>query len=146
MADAGDLVAPDPTPAVAHRREAERLLLRDGAVRGPRDLRRRLGTLGFEVDDDALRADLAAVGARRVDGPDGPRLGLAGPPSGDDADRSTPAALAAAVRADPDWSLQLVVVVVAAVFVLVGFLGWLVGGAGGAPPDPRQPAVTAPAP
>jgi len=47
----------------------------------------------------------------------------------------------AAVRSDPDWPLQVVVVAVAALFVLVGFRGWWLGRAQEVSPVP-QPAVT----
>ncbi|MCU1453879.1 MAG: hypothetical protein JWN46_2025 [Acidimicrobiales bacterium] len=138
--------------AAAERRQTVRTLLRAGEVRGPRDLRRRLGERGYVVDDEELRGDLQAVGAVRVDGPAGPRLGLAdwsraGDERPDDPAPGSAAGVVAAVRADPDWPLQVVVVAVAAVFVLVGFLGWLIGGSsgsGGSTTDLRQPGATAP--
>ncbi|MCU1453153.1 MAG: hypothetical protein JWN46_1299 [Acidimicrobiales bacterium] len=140
----------------AERRRVVLELLRSGEVRGPRDLRRRLGEQGYAIDDAQLRADLSAVGAVRVEGPRGARLGLPADESVAassassasarvDAPRAAASRRAEAAEPDPDWRLHLVVVAVVVAFLVVGLLGWLIGGSGGSPPTSRQPGVTSPA-
>lgn len=107
------------------RRAAVRRELAAGDVASIRDLASRLQAEGVEVTPDALRSDVRALGAVRVQHGDGTILALPvddGParPAGGTSDRLT-----AEVSADPDWKIQVGVVAVVAVFLLVGFLGWL---------------------
>jgi hypothetical protein len=90
-----------------------------------RELAGRLEDAGVEVTPDVLRSDVRALGAIRVQHGDGTVLAL---PVDDGAARSSGSAterLAAEVSADPDWRIQVGVVAVVALFVLVGFAGWL---------------------
>lgn len=101
-------------PSAGERRAAVRSAIVAGGVTGPADLAARLEQHGIEVAPEELRGHLRALGVVRVAGPDGPVLAVP-------AERGTapPPALA------PDRVLQLTVVAVAAAFLLVGLLGWL---------------------
>lgn len=79
---------------------------------------------GYDVSPDQLRSDVRALGAVRIEGPDGPVLAL--PVDVADGSAGEAPKLAAVVTADPDWRLQVGVVIVVALFVLVALLGWLI--------------------
>mgnify|MGYP001071054148 CR=1 FL=1 len=107
------------------RRARVRQQLAAGDVAGLRDLAGRLKDDGVTVTPEALRADVRALGAIRVQRGDGTVLAL---PVDDGSGRgSGPAALLAAeVSSDPDWRIQVGVVAVVALFLLVAFAGWLI--------------------
>lgn len=114
------------TSPSTERRALVRAEVAAGGVTGLKDLAGRLADAGVDVTPDQLRADLRALGAVRVEGPDGPVLAI--PVDGDrSAGRgAAPATLAATVADDADWKLQVGVLVVVVVFVLVALLGWLI--------------------
>lgn len=112
-------------PSAEARRARVRQQLAAGDVASLRDLAGRLKDDGVTVTPEALRADVRALGAIRVQHGDDTVLALpvdevAARPSG------TTALLAAEVSADPDWRLQVGVVAVVALFLLVAFAGWLI--------------------
>lgn len=99
-----------------------------GGVTSPRDLAARLHDQGIDAEPAQLRADLRALGAIRVVGPDGEVLAVPADPGSPKQPTSAPGpTLAQEVVADPDWKLQAAVVSVVALLVLVGLLGWLLG-------------------
>lgn len=109
------------------RRAEVRKQLAAGDVANLRDLFSRLQAGGVEVAPDVLRADVRALGAIKVQHGDDTVLALpaddaaAPKPGGTAAER-----LAAEVSADPDWRIQVGVVVVVALFLLVALIGWLI--------------------
>ena len=108
------------------RRAAVRRELAAGDVTSIRDLAGRLQAEGLEVTPEALRGDVRALGALRVQHGDGTVLAL---PVDDPSPRAaggTSARLAAEVSADPDWRIQVGVVAVVALFLLVALVGWLI--------------------
>lgn len=111
---------------VSERRALVRRELATGEITGLRMLADRLAAHDVVAGPDELRADVRALGALRVQVGDASVLAL--PVDGDGRPTSTaPAPLAAnELSRDPDWTLQLGVVVVVAVFLLVAFAGWLI--------------------
>jgi len=106
------------------RRAAVRRELAAGDVASIRDLARRIQAHGIEVTPEALRADVRALGAIRVRHGDDTVLALPVAAAPRPAGRATER-LADEVSADPDWSIQVGVVGVVALFLLIGLLGWL---------------------
>ncbi len=116
-------------PGPGPDRDVVRRTLAAGGVTGPGDLSARLADAGLHRDPDEVRAHLRALGAVRGAGPDGPVLAVpvdrAGTPVGPTAGPAGPVASLGG-DADPDRTLQLTVVLVAAAFLVVGLLGWLI--------------------
>jgi hypothetical protein len=109
------------------RRAEVRRQLAAGDVTGLRDLAGRLHDDGVDITPEALRSDVRALGAIRVQHGDETVLAL---PVDDPAHRSgsgtSTERLTAEVVADPDWRIQAGVVAIVALFLLVALLGWLI--------------------
>ena len=126
----GDHRVGDASQASTRRRAARRETVRQAIVAsgplGLRELAERLEAEGHPMSREELRADVRALGAIRVETPDGPMLAIPIDEDAPGANGSVAELLQAEVSADPDWRLQVGVAVVVAVFVLVALLGWLI--------------------
>lgn len=114
-----------PAATGAAERRAVREHLEAGDVASLRDLAGRLLADGIEVTPEVLRADVRDLGAIRAKHGEGTLLVLPLDDAAVRADGPVTERLAVEVSHDPDWKIQVGVVAVVALFLLVGFLGWL---------------------